>query len=416
MKTIYAFYAANRYWPNEDKLEKAYLDLKSRLGDIDSYLLHDDVLLEEEGDTLVVVPMSGAVQAKILRDVDRFDKAILYGAYIDGNGDDETVEQMLRANAAPTLMDTWGVLHRDDNKVMLARNNMELDDELSILEAYFFIKGANVLKIGETEPWVVSNASDTDVYEKKFGVNIIKIEQTELERRYQEISNETAEKYYEYFKNHASGCEEPDDGDLWNASRMACALIGLIDEYDAKACAIACFNLLKTKTTSCLGVSYLNTFTDCSVSCECDMDSAMTMLFMKKLTSSRLWMANPALRSDGLVNFSHCTGPTDMNGECPYILRNHHESGLGVSLQIEYPIDQVVTSVRISNEASAITIHKGYTVKGERLNCCRSQIYVKYDDLDHYLDTALGCHQVFAFDDICIKTMKLAKLFDLHIS
>lgn len=415
MKTIYGFYAANRYWPDADKLNNAYKDLLSRFPGVEAYLLTDGVELEASGDCLVVVPMSGAVQAKILKDVVKFDKAILYGAYIDSNASEETCDQMIRGNAAPTLMDTWAVLHRTSNNVMIARNVEELNDKLNVLDAYFFVKGANVLKIGETEPWVVSNASSTDVYEKRFGVNIICVKQEELAELYNSCSKEDGKKYYDYFVSNASGCEEPSDEDLWNASKMAYSLVTLMDKYDAKACAIACFNLLKTGTTSCLGVSYLNDCTDKSVSCECDMDSAITMLLLRKLTKSNLWMANPALRSNGLINFSHCTGPIHMNGKCDYILRSHHESQIGVSLQIEYPINQVLTSVRISNEASQITVLKAHSTKGERLNCCRSQVYVDYEDKEKYLNTALGCHQIFAFDDIVQKVKDLANLFGLQV-
>lgn len=415
MKTVYAFYAANRYWPDQEKLNKAYDDLRSRFKSEDVYLLTDGIELDVKGNCLVAVPMSGAVQAKILNDVSRFDSAVLYGAYIDGNGANETCDQMLRANAAPTLMDTWAVLHRTNNKVMLARNVKELEDKINVLEAYDFMKGANVLKIGETEPWVVSNAKNTKIYEERFGINIIKVKQDELIENYNACSKEQARKYYDYFVNQNIVCKEPSDEDLWNASKMAYCLVGLMNKYNAKACAIACFNLLKTGTTSCLGVSYINTETDMSVSCECDMDSAITMLFMRKLTKSNLWMANPALRSDGLINFSHCTGPICINDSRNYVLRNHHESQIGVSLEIDYPIDNVLTSVRISNEASDITVLKGKTVKGERLNCCRTQVYVKYEDLDSYLNTVLGCHQVFAFDDIEQKVKDLAKLFGLRI-
>lgn len=415
MKTIYAFYAANRYWPNKEKLEVAYNDLLSRLDNAETYLLTDEVTLSADGDCLVVIPMSGAVQAKILNDVSRFDKAILYGAYIDDNASLETCDQMLRANAAPTLMDTWAVLHRTSNNVMLARNIKELNEDLNVLEAYFFVKGANVIKIGKTEPWVVSNAKDNKTYEDRFNIKIINVEQQELIDLYNSCSDENGKKYYDYFVNNAKGCKEPSDLDLVNASKMAYCLIELMNKYNAKACAIACFNLLKTGTTSCLGVSYINDCTDMSISCECDMDSAITMLLMKKLTKSNLWMANPALRSNGLINFSHCTGPIHMNGECSYILRNHHESQIGVSLEIEYPENSVLTSVRMSNEASDITILKAKTVKGERLNCCRTQIYVEYEDVDKYLDTALGCHQIFAFDDIESKVKKLSKLFELNI-
>lgn len=415
MKVIYGFYAANRYWPEKEKLEDAYKDLLERLGKVESYLLTDDKSLDAKGDVLVIIPMSGAVQAKILADSKKFDKVILFGGYIDGNGNEETCSQMIRANAAPTLMDTWAVLHRSSNNVMFCKNINELTDKLNVLEAYYHIKDANVIKIGETEPWVVSNASNTDVYEKRFGIKIIKVKQQELVDLYNSSTKDNGKKYYDYFVKNAKGCKEPSDDDLWNASRMAYSLVELMNKYDAKACAIACFNLLKTGTTSCLGVSYINDETDKVVSCECDMDSAITMLFMKKLTKSNLWMANPALRSNELINFSHCTGPVHMNGSCNYVLRNHHESQIGVGLEVDYPVNSTVTSVRISNEASDITIMNGKTVEGPRLDCCRTQIYIKYDNYDKYINTALGCHQVFAFEDISKKVEELATLFALNI-
>lgn len=415
MKIVYAFYAADRYWPDREKLETAYKDLTGRLDAGNAHLLTDGIELDAKGDVLVVVPMSGAVQAKILKDARRFDKAVLYASYIDGNSDEENADRMLRANAAPTLMDTWAVLHREPGNVMLARNDRELADKLSVLEAYFFVKGARILKIGQTEPWVVSNAGSVSAYEERFGVTIIPVEQSEVEQRFQETTREEARKYHDDFGENACGYVEPTDEDLWEASRMAAALVSVMEKYKADACAIACFNLLKTGTNTCLGVSAVNDTSDKAAACECDMDSCLTMLLMKKLSRSNLWMANPALRSSGLVNFSHCTGALNMNGSCRYILRNHHESGIGVSLQIEYPPEETVTSVRISNEAKDITIQKGKTVKGERLNCCRTQIYVKYDDPDKYLETSLGCHQVFAFDDIANKVRDLAGLFGLHI-
>ena len=415
MKAVYAFYAADRYWPDREKLEKAYKDLTGRLNPGEAYLITDGAELNADGDVLVVVPMSGAVQPKILKDAHRFDKTILYGSYIDGNGETDTIDLMLQANAAPTFMDTWAVLHRESNNVMIARNAKELEDKLSVLDAYFFVRNSRILKIGETEPWVVSNAGSVSAYEERFGVTIIPVEQSEVEQRYRETTREEARKYHDDFGGKACGCEEPNDEDLWNASRMAAALVSVMEKYNANACAVACFNLLRTGTNTCLGVSYVNNTTDKIAACECDMDSCLTMLMMKKLSKSNLWMANPALRSNGLVNFSHCTGARNMNGDCRYILRSHHESGIGVSLQIDYPLEETVTSVRISNEARDITIQKGKTVKGERLNCCRTQVYVKYDDFDKYLETALGCHQVFAFDDIADKVKDLAGLFDLRI-
>jgi L-fucose isomerase-like protein len=175
--------------------------------------------------------------------------------------------------------------------------------------------------------------------------------------------------------------------------------------------------LLRTGTTACLGVSYVNDCTDRCVSCEGDLDSAVTMLLMKKLTDRPLWMANPGLHPDRVINFNHCTSPAGICAGCTagYQLRSHHESGIGVSLQVEMPLGCTVTACRISNEASQMTVHRGTTVQGPYEAACRTQTYVRLEDWEHYLDTALGCHQVFAFEDVCERLVTMGRLFGLQI-
>lgn len=63
---------------------------------------------------------------------------------------------------------------------------------LRVLEAYCYINGATVLKIGQTEPWVVSNASDTGYYEDRFGVKIVPVAQEELEDLFLATTREQA--------------------------------------------------------------------------------------------------------------------------------------------------------------------------------------------------------------------------------
>ena len=140
------------------------------------------------------------------------------------------------------------------------------------------------------------------------------------------------------------------------------------------------------------------------------------MLLMKKLTATRLWMANPGLQPDGSINFSHCTAPIHcFDRPLHFKLRSHHESGIGVSLQVEYPIGQTVTACRISDEARCMTIHRGVSQKGLYETACRTQLHVRFEQPEHYLQTALGCHQIFAFEDICSRLEKLAGMFGLKI-
>jgi hypothetical protein len=138
---------------------------------------------------------------------------------------------------------------------------------------------------------------------------------------------------------------------------------------------------------------------------------------VKKLTSTKLWMANPGLQPDGTINFSPCTAPLCCIGSepLPCTLRSHHESGIGVSVQVELPIGQTVTACRISDEAGSMTIHRGVSVAGPYETACRTQMHVQLEDYPHYLRTALGCHQVFAFEDISDRLRKIAELFGLKI-
>ena len=88
MKTVYAFLAANRYWPNRDRLKAVYEERCERLscGKDARLITDDDTVALPEGDCVVIVPMSGAVQKRILDIASHFRASVLYGAYIRGNG------------------------------------------------------------------------------------------------------------------------------------------------------------------------------------------------------------------------------------------------------------------------------------------------------------------------------------------
>lgn len=415
MKTVYLFFAARRYWKDEKALQNAYRELSQLAGNAEHRLITDTVP-EVKADCAVLIPMSGAIQQLLLDTAARFDSIVLYGAYIRGNASAAVCDELLRCNTAPALMDTWGVLRRTHARAELALNAAALTDTLQVLKAYYHVTHATLLQIGATEPWVVSNAADKNSYTKRFGVKIIPVEQSELEALYESMTDKDSPLLYRWFSRSAVGSIEPTGDDLKNACRMAAALCALLNKYHADGAALACFNLLRTGTTACLGVSFLNDCTDKVVACEGDMDSAVTMLLMKKLTKTKLWMANPGLQPDGSINFSHCTAPIHCTDRpLHFKFRNHHESGIGVSLQVEYPIGQTVTACRISDEARSMTIHRGVSQNGPYETACRTQMHVKLDDMEHYLRTALGCHQVFAFEDITDSLKKIAGMFGLQV-
>ncbi len=421
MKIQLAFFASKRYWNDDAKLQQAYGRMKDDLSGLSQQaaLILEEADVEnalQGGDCLVVVPMSGAVQRMILAAAGRYRTVVLYPAYIQGNAGKEQEDEMLKNNAAPTTMDCWAVLRRTHEHVCIALNKTELDKCVRVFRAYNAMQGATLLLIGNTEPWVISNSADLTQYEK-LGVKIRQIEQEEVAQLYRSLSDDAGAEYYSYFKGDEKETVEPTDADVKASCRMAAALIQITEKYNADGIALACFNLLAEGTNCCLGVSYMNDCTRYIASCEGDVDSAVTMLAMKQLANTKLWMANPGIHPDGTINFSHCTAPLSMydNKKCTYTLRNHHESGIGTSLQVEYPVGSKVTACRISDNAEKMTVQTGVTLTGEYEGACRTQVYVKFDDFNRYLDTALGCHQVFAFEDIADEMRMLGKQLKLEI-
>lgn len=368
-------------------------------------------------DCLVVVPMSGAVQKAVLETASNYRFICLCASGVPGNFEESLSKEMLRLNASPTLMDSWSVLKWTHDHAFLAVDFDELRTVLNVIRTYSYVKGAKLLLIGETEPWVISNSRCLSVYKERLGVEILQIGYEELIQLYEETGEEETEKFVHHFKDQAEEILEPSDDDIYRACRFAVALMKIIDKYCAAGVALACFHLIEVlKINSCLGVSYINDCTDQVAACEGDVDSAVTMLLMKKLSEDKLWMANPNIQPDKTVNFVHCTAPLTVCGNrCRYTLRNHHETHLGVSPAVEFPVGQEITLCRISKDASAMTVQKGVSQNGPYEDSCRTQMRVRLDDFHKYLDTALGCHQVMTFGDITKKLNMLGKILKLDI-
>ena len=151
------FFSLKLVYDGQEKLRSAYETLAAQMGEGIECCLAADAMEEDklpQGDCLIAVPMSGAVQQNILAAAAAYESVVLYGAYIRGNAPGALCSEMLRCNAAPTLMDTWAVLRRTTPGTQLALNEAQLKDALQVLAAYNAVRGATLLQIGHTEPWV----------------------------------------------------------------------------------------------------------------------------------------------------------------------------------------------------------------------------------------------------------------------
>ena len=430
MKLFFLLFAAKRYWSDAEELQRVFSEFRESRSDIASRFVlsldgadTDDLAIAED-ELPVLVPLSGAVQPHILRVATQCSaarpqmprSALLYAAYVKGNLSTWASDLLLLKNAAPTTMDVWGVLHHSDPRISLILSDEALRKEGDLFAAYLKFRQNRLILVGETEPWVVSASRTMSDYES-LGLEIISVSQEEVRDLYINSTDEDGAPYAAQFINGAEAIKEPTNRDILNAGVMTHALLSIINKYDTDGMAIACFNLLGVGTTACLGVSYINDHTDKIAACEGDLDSAVSMLIMKLFTKTKVWMANPALHPDGTVNFSHCTAPICVTGEKAqrYTLRNHHESGIGASLEVSMPVQHPVTAFRISGVHKKATIHSGISIEGDREPCCHTQMHVRFQNPESYIQTALGCHQVFCFEDIAEPLRAFCKLLHIQI-
>lgn len=420
-KNIVCVFANAKYWTDNVELDKAYLQICNELSGIfDSFKLittEEEAAMLEGGQTLIAIPMSGAVQPAMIVAASKFSSVIIYPSYIENNFSKDLCDKMLAYNAAPAVMDTYAVLKREDRPVKFSLNKDELVSTLRVINAYNAVKGAKLLLIGDVEPWVISPTRNLEKYENQLGVRFEKLGLEVMKSYYEAVSDAELDAFMNARKDLDKKRIEPTCEDIVRASRFAVAFEKLLRDKGADGAAIACFKLLsELNTTACLALGHINSDTELIAACEGDVDSAVTMLMIKKITDKSVWMANPNLLSDGSINFVHCTAPSTVAGvACDTVLRNHHESGIGVSPEVTFPEGLNLTVCRYSIEESAMFIHRGKGFAGLNQNSCRTQYRVVLDDFSEYIKNTLGCHAVFAFEDVKDELDMLAELLKIKV-
>lgn len=410
---------SRRYWSNDAERMVATDELSAELHDVIASTRADALeipsvvaVVESDGDVesvvpnrdglLVLVPMSGAIQPWMLSLAERFRDVIIAPAYLSSIFSSNASVRALELNSSPAAMDAFAVIKRTHPSAYYARSREDLQQRIAAWVGVHALRGRTVLIVGDPEPWVISIDRDAASYERLFGVSIEVVSHAEMERIFRAVDNQSAEAKAREYASAASEIVEPTTTDLVEASRLVLAVEQLMSERKAMGMAIACFDLIGVlKTTSCLAVSMLNDDPTWIGACEGDLDAALTLMLVKAATGKSGWIANPNLQRDDTINFVHCTAALRLGGKAhPFRLRSHHESGVGVSPEVDLPVDRPVTLVRASAVERIMTLQHGTALEPAHEASCRTQLRVDLGGTDDYLRNVLGCHQVIVYDDV----------------
>jgi len=228
---------------------------------------------------------------------------------------------------------------------------------------------------------------------KLFGVEVVRLDYADIEKYFDEASEERSEEIADSWIKSALRVVEPNRDDIVASARMYLALKKMIKDYNADGITIDCYRKFhELPAYPCMAFFQLNNEGITAV-CEADLSSALTQLLLRYLTEEMAGELRPGFVNDPAADFSknwiiycHCTasnrafGP---NGEPnPFVIRSHAESGKGVAVQSLMPLGEVVTAVQIHfmRDPPLLVIHQGKAVAHiDREEGCRTKLAVETD-------------------------------------
>ncbi len=260
------------------------------------------------------------------------------------------------------------------------------------------LSGKRIGLIGKPSDWLVASSPQIKIVESVYGVEIISIDMEEVKQNFKKIGSEKIKRIALELTENSAAIREPSSKEIEDNVRIYLAIKELITKYNLDALTIRCFDLvLVMKTTGCFALSRFND-EGIIAGCEGDLVSTIGMMWALEKHGKLSWMANPSqinLKENSLI-LAHCTVPCSLVKS--YNLRSHFESGLGVGIQGEFPLQDVILFRLGGRELDLIWRVEGKIVEtGKAENLCRTQIEVKLDDkysVQDLLTDPLGNHLI----------------------
>ncbi|MCK9628725.1 MAG: hypothetical protein M0R37_09065 [Bacteroidales bacterium] len=309
--------------------------------------------------------------------------------------------------AASMEISTWlyqnKIPHRHFNfPIEPTRKYLDKFEELlsvmfKIQETYSKLAKMRIGLIGGESSWLISSAVECDHVSQKYGTTFVKIDVSEVEKRYKSAS------LSENLKCRAQSlsgtlCKDSSINDVEEALKMYSAIKEIVKDFSLDALTIKCFDLLEScSTTSCLALSLLNDEGIIS-GCEGDIPSLWSMILARLLCGSASFMSNPSSieRADKSIDFAHCTAPLSMGKK--FALSSHYESKQGIGVALKLPLDKFTLF-----KCGGPFLNNHYAFNGEIIQNtnvverCRTQVKYEFSDveeIDLYLDSHLGNHSI----------------------
>ena len=250
--------------------------------------------------------------------------------------------------------------------------------------------------------WIHSDQRNETVLER-LGTRVRAIPRDTFNQRFDQTPvSEEVNDIAASFRRGAKKVVEPNWQDSLNSARAYVTAKRLLADEQANAVSMDCLGMVGARlvpTPPCGAWTILQD-EGITAGCEADLFGAASMMLTSYLLDRPGYMNDPVAETvKNLLIVSHCTSGTRLDGfdkpKAPYLLRNHSESALGVSVQVLWPLGAPITLVRFNNPNELI-LDTGTVVSNidtPPAGGCRTSVEVRMDHVEDARDV-LGFHQV----------------------
>ena len=318
--------------------------------------------------------------------------------------------------------------------------------KIGLIRTISKMKGLKVLVVtdkpvlGEFEPTPFQTESKREEYEKvylynlekTFGMELITVPQEEIVSEMEAADEEKAKEIAKKWIDEAEGMRGTNEAEVVKSAKLYLAMKKLMEKYSCGAIATEGYisGLMPKDTSQGLPSSQFCTDGIVSTS-ETLIDSLITQQLGLYITGSTGFNGDYIIDPfNEVAIIGHCECPFNPYGDdrrVPYIIRNlplWEENKGGACVQVNLPLDETVTVVKISMHDKKISVFTGKTISGEDLFTywddllCRTKIAIKTNaqKLLENLDwKTFGNHRVAFFGDYRQKFKDLAKLIGFEV-
>jgi len=263
------------------------------------------------------------------------------------------------------------------------------------------------------------NLNDEFIY-RRTGVRVEYRPMQELIERMKSVDESAARREMERWKREATKIVEPSDEEIIKSSKLYVLLRNIVDEEGLSAVSIDClsysFGNDTTLPTPCLAFTRLR---DEGVSAPCEADVCMMLasMVMQAIGRKPSYVSNVSSANSDTSStvLRHCVTPLKMFGpdgeQVPYVLRDYHGYGRGVTAEMEFPVGLDITMGGFSKDLKSFVLWPGRVMPGkydidtpsfenapagmEKMRkFCSNRAEVKINDVNGFLMNIAGIHNI----------------------